>query len=211
MKCQRLYLIAVGAIIAACCPPARSADSQVPLVYAALASQVTGPGGCDTVDVIASNPSPFFPDVQLLEGLCQLEHGDTAWTQVAIEPGGQVIQLASPGGFNLLRRRHPGRIAPGEELEYALLVARFMGIRHYGGRPVLLRDRGFLEKLRALKLSPSAVGVSGLVQDEPRIAVVRLVLEYPESFDEVTLVVVRENANAYTAGRTTWRASPHGG
>lgn len=114
---MRLRIRAPGAGIVSlsCCMLAMCSSCTRPgvvdhssVVRDALLAQAEGGGGCKTltqVDTIP--PDPFFKKVDFLQAECVLEHGDTAFTRVAIDRDGTVFLLDSPSSLQFLLRRHP--------------------------------------------------------------------------------------------------------
>lgn len=70
-------------------------------------AQVGGPGGCRALASRGAVANSFFPSVQLIQGMCYLEHGDSVYPLAGVDANGLVFQLGRPDGFSFLLRMHP--------------------------------------------------------------------------------------------------------
>jgi hypothetical protein len=97
-------------------------------VREALLAQVQGLGGCADIDLQRETASPYFPGIRLIQGACQLEHGDTAFPLVGVDRDGLVYVLDSPSAFSFLVLVHPPTgIDSSNVLDYARSALQMMG------------------------------------------------------------------------------------
>jgi len=180
-----------------------SADTSSKL-YAALLSQVSDAGGCDTVGTIRRLPSPNFPGVELLEGVCELEHGDTAWALVGVDSASTLYLLDSPSAFRFLRRVHPGEIDSTAVVPYALMAIRMMGYADYGA--TVIREPSELRSSLLVRLKVQA-GLLPLtrVREVGRWSyMVDLLLQYPDEITAIGVVVNKRNGFVSVVEEIDW-------
>ena len=98
----------VTATLAASSCSVRVKTEKTELAKDALLAEAGGPGGCTTLTRVDTLPSiVYFPRVTFLQGMCLLEHGDTAVASIGLDSSGTPFLLDSPSAFRFLLRRHP--------------------------------------------------------------------------------------------------------
>lgn len=103
----RLIMLATATLAASSCSMKVKSDGAE-LTKDALLAEAGGPGGCTTLTRVDTLPAIIhFPQVTLVQGMCLLEHGDTAVASVGLDNSGTLFLLDSPSAFRFLLRRHP--------------------------------------------------------------------------------------------------------
>jgi hypothetical protein len=108
------------------------ADSVV--VAEALLAELSGWGGCRTVEQFRPYSSRFFSSVVLIEGFCTAEHGQARTALVGIDGENVIYLLDSPSALNFLILRHTPRVAHDDVISYAVEALGMMGHAPWGAR-----------------------------------------------------------------------------
>ena len=125
---SRRFSLVLAVVVPALMPPPITGQGTDSAIVNALMAQVEGLGGCTDLGHVRQTKSRFFPQVELFEGLCLLEHGDTARPLVARDSAGLIYVLDSPSSFRfLIRQHHPVGLDSTAAVPYAHQALVMMG------------------------------------------------------------------------------------